>query len=110
VKHRLSLKILFWFSLFIATIIITNLTSIYQLQRMDQPLKEKLAKDIQNIKENERLDHLAELIRYYDEVLTQSARNYAFTGNLKWKERYQDIEPKLDKVIKEAIFEGSKKR
>lgn len=107
-RYKLSIKILFWFSLFIAAIVIANLTSIYQLQKMDEPLKEKLTKDIQNIKESERLDHLAQLIRYYDEVLTQSARNYAFTGNLKWKERYQDIEPKLDKAIKEAVSGGSK--
>ncbi|MCF7878677.1 MAG: PAS domain S-box protein [Candidatus Omnitrophica bacterium] len=107
-KRRLSLKILFWFSLFIVAIVLVNLAFIYQLQRIDKPLKEELAKDIQNIKENEQLHHLAELIRYYDEVLTQSARNYAFTGNLEWKERYQGIEPKLDKAIKEAISEGSK--
>ncbi|MCF7916371.1 MAG: PAS domain S-box protein [Candidatus Omnitrophica bacterium] len=107
-KRRLSLKILFWFSLFIIAIVAVNLASIYQLQRMEKPLKEELIQDIQSIKENEILDHLAELIRYYDEVLTQSARNYAFTGNSEWKKRYQNIEPKLDQAIKEAISRGNK--
>ncbi|MCF7873340.1 MAG: PAS domain-containing protein [Candidatus Omnitrophica bacterium] len=107
-RYRLSIKILFWFSLFIIAIVVVNLASIYQLQRMEKPLKEELTQDIQNIKENEILDHLAELIRYYDEVLTQSVRNYAFTGNLEWKKRYQNIEPKLDQAIKEAISRGNR--
>jgi two-component system sensor histidine kinase HydH len=43
-------------------------------------------------------------MRYYDEVLTQSARNYAFTQNKKWEDRYRTIEPELDKILKEAII------
>ena len=54
----------------------------------------------------EYLDGLAQFIRYYDEVLTQSARNYAFTQNQKWEQRYRDIEPQLDKIIKQAIENG----
>lgn len=53
-----------------------------------------------------RLDRLAFAIKYYDEVLTQSARNYALTSDVSWKERYRASEPELDAVIKEAISEG----
>ncbi len=53
------------------------------------------------------LDELADQIQYYDEVLTQSARNYAFTGDRKWRDRYTDTEPKLELVINEAIDEGN---
>jgi len=44
-----------------------------------------------------------QLMRYYDEVLAQSARNYAFTGDKKWKIRYETIEPLSDKLLKDAI-------
>ena len=45
--------------------------------------------------------HRIQLMRYYEEVLTQSARNYAFTQDKKWEQRYITIEPESDKIIKE---------
>ena len=45
----------------------------------------------------------AEMMQYYDEVLAQSARNYAFTSNKKWEKRYREVEPLSDKILKDAI-------
>ncbi len=45
----------------------------------------------------------AELMRYYEEVLAQSARNYAFTLDKKWEERYIEVEKMSDKLLKTAI-------
>ena len=45
----------------------------------------------------------AEIMQYYDEVLAQSARNYAFTSDKKWEQRYLEVEPLSDKVLKNAI-------
>jgi signal transduction histidine kinase len=45
-----------------------------------------------------------QLMRYYDEVLTQSARNYAFTADKKWETRYKAIEPLSDKLLKDAVL------
>src|SRR5690349_17377109 len=50
-----------------------------------------------------------QLMRYYEEVLAQSARNYAFTGNKKWEQRYRILEPKSDKLLKKAIKTADKK-
>lgn len=44
-----------------------------------------------------------QLMRYYDEVLTQSARNYAFTGDKKWELRYKAIEPLSEQLIRDII-------
>ncbi len=44
-----------------------------------------------------------QLMRYYDEVLTQSAKNYVITGDKKWRLRYKAIEPLLDKLLKDVI-------
>lgn len=64
------------------------------------------------LKEVQRMDALinewteaAELTRevvWLDEVLTQSARNYAFTGDPFWKERYDRFGAELDKKIIQA--------
>lgn len=80
--------------------------SLYQLSVLADPLDKDMSEIIETIKEISHLDGLAEFIRYYDEVLTQSARNYAFTQDNKWRKRYKDIEPKLDKAINEAIKKG----
>lgn len=54
------------------------------------------------INQSSTLSSTAQLIRYYDEILTQSARNYAFTGDTKWRQRYNDFVTKLDEQIKYA--------
>jgi methyl-accepting chemotaxis protein len=41
-------------------------------------------------------------MRYYDEVLTMSARMFASTANPTWEQRYNDIVPKLDAAIATA--------
>ena len=47
--------------------------------------------------------YYAAMMQYYDEVLAQSARNYAFTLEKKWKQRYMEVEPLLDKMLKTII-------
>jgi two-component system sensor histidine kinase HydH len=44
-----------------------------------------------------------QLMRYYEEVLAQAARNYAFTGDKRWEIRYKAIEPLSDVLLKSAI-------
>ncbi|HEX2805197.1 MAG TPA: bifunctional diguanylate cyclase/phosphodiesterase, partial [Kineosporiaceae bacterium] len=44
-----------------------------------------------------------EQIRYYDELLTMSARLAAASGDTSYVERYQQAVPKLDRVIGEAM-------
>jgi len=44
-----------------------------------------------------------ELMRYYEEVLAQSARNYAFTLDKKWVKRFIEVERMFDKLLKSAI-------
>jgi len=78
----------------------------FQLTKVSTLLEKDVPKSVQNLKEDSRLDGLAQFIRYYDEVLTQSARNYAFTADVKWKDRYNSIVPELDKIIKEAVEKG----
>lgn len=77
--------------------------TISQLNEIAKPLNKDIPEDIHVIAETTRLDALVNLIRYYDEVLTQSARNYAFTEDKNWERRYHDIEPQLGNIIKQAI-------
>jgi PAS domain S-box-containing protein len=82
---------------------------LYQIENIKGPLTNGIPQSINEIKKTSKLDSLSQFIRYYDEVLTQSARNYAFTGDKKWEDRYKTVEPQLDTIIKEAISEGDAK-
>jgi len=50
-----------------------------------------------------------QLMRYYEEVLAQAARNYAFTGDKRWEIRYRAIEPLSDHLLKNAIADTDEK-
>ncbi len=49
-----------------------------------------------------RVQELCGTIMHIDEVLTMSAKMCAATGNMRWKQRYDDHVKKLDRSIQEA--------
>ncbi|HET6458126.1 MAG TPA: HAMP domain-containing sensor histidine kinase [Nitrosopumilaceae archaeon] len=69
-----------------------------------------------NFRTDKRLDDIMsmrlyniQLMRYYEEVLAQSARNYAFTKDKKWEQRYRILKPKSALLLKNAIKIADKK-
>jgi nitrogen fixation/metabolism regulation signal transduction histidine kinase len=80
--------------------------SIVGMREIDLHVKQHVPDAIKTIQTDSKLDITAQLIHYNDEVLTQSARNYAFTGEAIWKVRYDEYAPKLDLRIKEALELG----
>ena len=84
-------------------IAIPGALAYHAIARVSLPLHVSLPQALENLERDTLENRLAQEIRFYDEILTQSARNYAFTGEPKWKERYQRIEPDLDRCIKQAM-------
>ncbi|WP_371504185.1 ATP-binding protein [Nitrosopumilus adriaticus] len=80
--------------------------SIFQLQETSKHLN-LLDDNLENLKKSEKLLLHANKIQYYDEILTQSARNYAFTGDEKWEKRYFEIEPLLSEELSKALTLGN---
>ena len=68
-------------------IVAIGLISVSQINEIAEPITTDIPNSINDLAETSRLDGHAQFIRYYDEVLTQSARNYAFTTDKKWEER-----------------------
>jgi PAS domain S-box-containing protein len=83
--------------------------SLWQLHRVARPLRKDIPEAITAAHRLYRQDSLSQLIRYYDEVLTQSARNFAFTQNPQWQQQYGDLEPKRAAAIKEALRDGDER-
>ncbi|MCP3682163.1 MAG: HAMP domain-containing protein [bacterium] len=103
---KIRQKMISGFLVIVLLVAAVGVMCLYQLHRIAEPLRKDIPEKIREISESSRLDGLAQFIRYYDEVLTQSARNYAFTQDKKWEQRYRDVEPELDRIIKEAIEKG----
>jgi PAS domain S-box-containing protein len=98
------------FIIYFSTILIISSSlatySIWHSLSVDNYLNKNIPESINLIQKNSKQNTIAQLVRYDDEVLTQSARNYAFTGDIKWKERYYEFVPKLDLRIQEAVDFG----
>ena len=107
----MSLRYKFIIALFFCTLpmMCIGILSLYLFKQIALPLQTDIPKQIQELSTSSSLGEKAIFIRYYDEVLTQSARNYAFTGDIKWKTRYEEEAPKLDAIIQEAILQGDEK-
>ncbi len=50
-----------------------------------------------------RVTELRGIIAHLDELLTMSARVAALSGDLRWVQRYDEAEPRLDRAITEAL-------
>lgn len=83
-----------------------GIISLEKLEQMANPITKTFPQKIDELSLKTKSDIQAQLIRYYDEVLTQSARNYAFTQDKKWEERYQKIKPILGELITDTINHG----
>ncbi len=105
-RMKISHKLIFGFLAVAMLVGAIGYISLLRLRKIAEPLNKDIPETIATIRKTSHFCGLAEFIRYYDEVLTQSARNYAFTQDKKWEQRYRNVEPKLDKIIKEAIDKG----
>ena len=103
---RINHKLISGFIISSLLVGVIGLVSLRQLGKISEPFNVDIPSSLETISSTSILDGLAQFIRYYDEVLTQSARNYAFTKKKKWKLRYKETEPRLDEIINEAIARG----
>jgi len=62
-----------------------------------------LANTFESVHKVSHKSYHAEMMQYYEEVLSQAARNYAFTSDKKWEQRYIEFEKLSDKLLKDAI-------
>jgi len=61
-----------------------------------------LANTFESVHRVSHKSYHAEMMQYYEEVLSQSARNYAFTSDKKWEQRYIEFEKLSDKLLKDV--------
>ena len=80
--------------------------SLVQLRRVSAPLDNDIPESIERLSRTVKLDGLLQLARYYGEILSQSARSYAFTQDRIWEQRYFAFMPQLEEVVLNAVERG----
>lgn len=101
-----------FFLLFMIVVFVNSIIWAFLFMHFDRSIRAvylRIPVTLERLIVTHKLDVLAQFIRYYDEVLTESARNFAFTGDKKWEARYLENEPLLAKEVKEAINVGDEK-
>ncbi|HWP78028.1 MAG TPA: ATP-binding protein [Candidatus Nitrosotenuis sp.] len=104
---RIRNKLLLGFLIIIAITTPNGIIGFLKVNNTLSQIENDLSNSLEDLKTASRLNNLAANIRYLDEVLTQAARNYAFTEDAKWSNIYFESEPQLDKAIKDAILIGA---
>ena len=102
VSHKFSLGFLFISALSASLGYLTY----KQLTAIIAPLHGDIPEGVEELRQTVTLDDLAHQTRLYNEILTHSARNYAFTKVQRWKQRYAAFESQLDAVIKRVMETG----
>ena len=102
----LNQKIILGFAVIILISGILGYAAVLQLEHILKPVQNDIPIGLNILISTGRINEFAQAINYYDEVLTQSARNYAFTNDIQWKKRYELTAPLLDKAISDAISSG----
>lgn len=105
---RVQKKILIGFLIIIAISILNGIIGFLKVEDTLAGIDSHAKSSIEDVKMMSNLDNSATLMRYYDEVLTQAARNYAFTSDQKWLDVYSQTHPKLLAVINEACSSSPK--
>ena len=99
IKRQVSI----YFLLFLSVVIFSGIYLFWSGKKIDLYLEEKLPNSIGEIEKVSRLNIIAQLIRYDDEARTNSISNFVFTGDKKWKDRYDEFISKLNLRMNEVV-------
>ena len=76
-----------------------------QLEEVAQPLEDVML-STENFHHLSEINHLTHYIQYLGEVLTQSARNYTFTNDKKWEQRYFAFRSEMDRAFRLSTYKS----
>lgn len=88
---------------------VVGYVSLYQLSLISTPLSKDIPGSLASMNKTMYLEDFAQVMRYHDEVATQAVRNYAFTQNKKWEQRYKDAKSEFNRIVIEMIDKGSER-
>ncbi|MDE1797832.1 MAG: PAS domain-containing protein [Candidatus Micrarchaeota archaeon] len=81
--------------------------SYLQLGRISRPLGTEVPQSIEQLARTSHVDGLAQLLQYYDEATVQSLRNYAYTSDRLWLDRYWAARAQMEFTLSQLVNESA---
>ena len=104
---KIKTKLVLIFALLAVSVIFSSLVSYFQFNNLKVHVSEDISKNMEESINLIDFHLLSEHMQFYDVLLTQAAREYAFTGDRLWLQKYLVTEPELDIAINRMIQETS---
>jgi len=100
---NLLVKLTLGFLMTSALAALTGYWGLYQLKTVSSLLNREVVSGIEEYQSSASIDEQARQVRYVQEVMVQSVRNYAFTGEKKWEQRYYAFRPEMAELTASLI-------
>lgn len=81
--------------------------SFHQVSKFRSLIPGEFPEKVSLLNKSAYVKYIADKTLYYDEVLTQSCRNFAFTGDSIWVKRYNENAYLLEKAIDTVLLRGN---
>ncbi|MCX6738763.1 MAG: HAMP domain-containing protein [Candidatus Parcubacteria bacterium] len=103
---KIKTKIIIGFLLINIPLLLIGFFVIQKVYQSPEPIDGTIQKSMTDLSKATRLSTIAQSIRYYDEFFTQSMRDYAYTQDRKWRDRYVSDTTTGDALVTEAVNSG----
>ncbi len=104
---KIGIKLISAMLFLVLIIVVMGYVLTLQVKKTSLLLNERLHQNISSINQNLQLKDFSKYFLYYDEKLTQSARNYIHTQEFQWKDKYYDAKKYLDQHLLAAKTQGN---
>lgn len=105
-KSKIGTRLVLGFLLIAALVGVVSYLSHQEMSKVLNPLTVDIPRGLEELEKTSYLDNLAQKIREYDQILTESAGRYVRTGDRQYKYRHEEFARRLEGAIQEAIEKG----
>lgn len=105
-RLRLGKRLILAFLCMASLVAVVGFFSLAELQRVVVPLTDEVPAQLEQIRVTADADDLIQKIIRYNQVMTESVRNYSQQNNREYKLKYKEFESRLDASIRELGLKG----
>ncbi len=108
-NFKIKTKIIVGFLVINIPLLIIGFFAVQRIYQVPEKIDGAVQKSMDDLSKATRLSTVSQLIRYYDEFFTQSMRDYAYTQDRRWRDRYVSATTTGDALVAEAVNSGDER-
>ncbi len=103
---KISARLTLGFLCLSTLVAIVSVLAIFDLKKLQEPLINDIPKGLHEIEQTSKLDNLISDIRYFNQVLTESSKNYVNSQKDGWRKLYFRFLPQMKSAVHETVNQG----